>query len=85
MGLIFGSGGGLVSGVLIGAVLIWFIYRLDRGEYRKDVPLYNTAGQTLWHNSFMLICGLIFFFLIAPLLPVMWLSFNAQDFFIFTP
>ena len=85
VGLIFGNGGGLVSGILIGAVLSWFIYWLDRGEYRKNVPLYYTAGQTLWHNAFMLICGLIFFFLIAPLLPVIWLSFNAQDFFTFTP
>ncbi len=84
-GLTTGSAGGVVSGVLIGAVLSWFIYWLDRGEYRKNVPVYYTAGQTLWHNSFMLICGLIFFFLIAPLLPVMWLSFNAQDFFTFTP
>ena len=84
-GLMTGSAGGVVSGVLIGAVLSWFIYWLDRGEYRKNVPLYYTAGQTLWHNAFMLICGLIFFFLIAPLLPVMWLSFNAQDFFTFTP
>ena len=84
-GLIFGSGGGLVSGLLIGAVLSWFIYWLDRGEYRKNVPVYYTAGQTLWHNAFLLICGMIFFFLIAPLLPVMWLSFNAQDFFTFTP
>jgi len=84
-GLLTGSAGGVVSGVLIGAVLSWFIYWLDRGEYRKNVPLYYTAGQTLWHNAFMLICGLIFFFLIAPLLPVMWLSFNAQDFFTFTP
>jgi len=84
-GLTTGSAGGVVSGVLIGAVLSWFIYWLDRGEYRKNVPVYYTAGQTLWHNAFMLICGLIFFFLIAPLMPVMWLSFNAQDFFTFTP
>lgn len=84
-GLTTGSAGGVVSGILIGAVLSWFIYWLDRGEYRKNVPTYYTAGQTLWHNAFMLICGLIFFFLIAPLLPVMWLSFNAQDFFTFTP
>jgi putative spermidine/putrescine transport system permease protein len=69
----------------IGAVLSWFVYWLDRGEYRKTVPVYYTAGQTLWHNAFLLICGMIFFFLIAPLLPVMWLSFNAQDFFTFTP
>ena len=39
----------------------------------------------LWHNTFLLICGLIFFFLIAPIVVVMPLSFNAEDFFTFTP
>ena len=55
------------------------------GEYRKGVPPYATTGQVLWHNGFRLICGLIFFFLIAPILTVIPLSFNAQDFFTFTP
>lgn len=80
-----GSLGGGVAGALIGAVLSWFSYWLDRGDYRRNVPIYYTAGQTLWYNGYLLICGLIFFFLIAPLLPVMWLSFNAEDFFTFTP
>jgi putative spermidine/putrescine transport system permease protein len=31
------------------------------------------------------ICGLIFFFLIAPILTIIPLSFNAEDFFTFTP
>jgi len=31
------------------------------------------------------ICGLIFFFLIAPIMVIVPLSFNAQDFFTFTP
>jgi putative spermidine/putrescine transport system permease protein len=31
------------------------------------------------------ICGLIFFFLIAPIIIIIPLSFNAQDFFTFTP
>lgn len=84
-GLIFGGGGGLVAGAIIGAVLSWFVYWLDSGDYRKNVPIFYTRMQVLWHNTFMLICGLIFFFLIAPLIPVMWLSFNAQDFFTFTP
>ncbi|MEJ6688385.1 MAG: ABC transporter permease, partial [Paracoccaceae bacterium] len=37
------------------------------------------------HYSFRVICGLIFGFLITPILVVMPLSFNAQDFFTFTP
>lgn len=77
-------GGGIAAG-LVGAVLSWFVFWIDTGDYRKGVPIYYTGGQTLWHNSFLFICGLIFFFLIAPLFPVMWLSFNAQDFFTFTP
>ncbi|WP_338549527.1 ABC transporter permease [Roseovarius phycicola] len=84
-GLLAGGLGAAVSGVIIGAVMSWFAYWLDSGAYRKNVPIYYTAGQTLWYNSFLFICGLVFFFLIAPLFPVMWLSFNAEDFFTFTP
>ena len=84
-GLVFGNVGTAVSGAIIGAVVGWFGYWLATGAYRKRVPIYYTAGQTLWHNTFLFICGLVFFFLIAPLFPVMWLSFNAQDFFTFTP
>jgi putative spermidine/putrescine transport system permease protein len=39
----------------------------------------------LWHNTFKFICGAIFFFLIAPILTVIPLSFNAENFFTFTP
>ncbi|MEO1138282.1 MAG: ABC transporter permease [Pseudomonadota bacterium] len=84
-GFLAGGTGAALSGVIIGAVLSWFAYWLDSGTYRKSVPIYYTAGQTLWYNTFLFICGLVFFFLIAPLLPVMWLSFNAEDFFTFTP
>jgi putative spermidine/putrescine transport system permease protein len=85
LGAIFGQTGGAVAGALIGAVLGWFAYWLDQGRHRANVPIYYTGGQTLWYNGFLLVCGLIFFFLVAPLVPVMWLSFNAQDFFTFTP
>ncbi len=84
-GFVFGNIGTAVSGALIGAVLSWAAYWLARGDYGTTVPIYYTPAQTLWHNSFKFICGLIFFFLIAPLVPVMWLSFNAEDFFTFTP
>ncbi|WP_299047587.1 ABC transporter permease [uncultured Tateyamaria sp.] len=49
------------------------------------LPPYATLGQRIWYYSFRVICGLIFFFLVAPIVVVMPLSFNAQDFFTFTP
>jgi putative spermidine/putrescine transport system permease protein len=50
-----------------------------------SLPIYATTGQRIWYYSFRVICGLIFFFLVAPIIVVMPLSFNAQDFFTFTP
>ena len=50
-----------------------------------SLPAYATTGQRLWHYGFRVICGLIFFFLIAPIVIIIPLSFNAQDFFTFTP
>ncbi|NIR75613.1 MAG: ABC transporter permease [Gemmatimonadetes bacterium] len=49
------------------------------------VPIYATTGQRVWYYGFRVICGLIFFFLIAPILVIIPLSFNAEDFFTFTP
>ncbi|HCP81970.1 MAG TPA: polyamine ABC transporter permease [Octadecabacter sp.] len=51
----------------------------------SSLPPYATTGQRIWHYSFRIICGLIFFFLIAPIVVIIPLSFNAQDFFTFTP
>ena len=50
-----------------------------------DLPPYATLGQKVWFYAFRIICGLIFFFLIAPILTIIPLSFNAEDFFTFTP
>ncbi len=49
------------------------------------LPPYTTTGQRIWYYGFRVICGLIFFFLIFPILVIIPLSFNAQDFFTFTP
>jgi len=49
------------------------------------LPIYATPGQRVWYYSFRVICGLIFFFLIAPIIIIIPLSFNAQNFFTFTP
>ncbi len=51
----------------------------------SGLPPYATTGQTIWYYAFRVICGLIFFFLIAPILIIIPLSFNAEDFFTFTP
>lgn len=84
-GLLAGGVGAGISGIIIGSVLGWAAFWLSTGRYRAGVPIYYSAAQILWHNAFLLICGLVFFFLIAPLFPVMWLSFNAENFFTFTP
>lgn len=49
------------------------------------LPPYATLGQRVWYYTFRVICALIFIFLITPIIVVMPLSFNAQDFFTFTP
>ncbi|WP_420339139.1 ABC transporter permease [Roseibium sp.] len=49
------------------------------------LPPYASPLQRTWHYSFRVICGLIFFFLIFPIMVIVPLSFNAQDFFTFTP
>lgn len=46
---------------------------------------YATTGQRIWFYTFRVLCGLIFFYLIFPILVVIPLSFNSQDFFTFTP
>ena len=49
------------------------------------LPPYATTGQRIWFYAFRVICGLIFFFLMAPILVIIPLSFNAENFFTFTP
>ncbi|WP_106755267.1 ABC transporter permease [Pannonibacter carbonis] len=51
----------------------------------SSLPSYASPLQRTWHYTFRIICGLIFFFLVFPILVIIPLSFNAQDFFTFTP
>ena len=76
---------GSFCGALIGWFFGWFFYWIYEGGYRIKLHAYLTSNQVLWHYSFRVICGLIFIFLITPILVVMPLSFNAQNFFTFTP
>jgi len=48
------------------------------------LPAYTTPAERIWYYTFRVICGLIFFFLIAPILIMVPLSFNAQPYFTFT-
>ncbi len=50
----------------------------------SSLPEYASTGQRVWYYSFRVICGLIFFFLIFPIIVIIPLSFNAENFFTFT-
>lgn len=48
------------------------------------LPDYADLSQKIWHWVFLLICTFVFLFLIAPLLVIIPLSFNAEPYFTFT-
>ncbi len=89
LGLIVGYLQAQIAGAIIGAifgwVFTWFVFWLATGQYRRRLPSYATPGQVLWHHTFVVICWAIFIFLITPIIVVMPLSFNAENFFTFTP
>ena len=45
------------------------------------LPSYLTPLERAWHACLLVICGLIFVFLTAPIFVVMPLSFNSESFF----
>ncbi|WP_171134781.1 ABC transporter permease [Ruegeria sp. HKCCD7221] len=85
LGLLFAGVTGLIVGLLAGWFFAFFIFWLFEGRYRQKLLPYMTGQQVFWHYTFRVICGAIFVFLITPILVVLPLSFNAQDFFTFTP
>jgi putative spermidine/putrescine transport system permease protein len=48
------------------------------------LPAYAGPLETVWYYLFRFICGLILFFLIAPIVVIIPLSFNSVPFFTFT-
>lgn len=48
------------------------------------LPSYASPLERIWHYTYLTICALIFLFLIAPILIVIPLSFNAEPYFTFT-
>ncbi len=85
IGLALGSLGGALFGIIFGVIAARLVFFVHYREYRQGLPTYLTSNQVLWHYGFRAICGAIFIFLITPILVVLPLSFNAQDFFTFTP
>lgn len=48
------------------------------------LPTYASPLERIWHWAYIAICVAIFFFLIAPIVVVIPLSFNAEPYFTFT-
>ena len=84
-GLILGGVPGLLLGLILGGFFGWLPWWLHERRHRAHLPPYLTTGQIAWHYGFRVLCGAIFVFLITPILVVMPLSFNAENFFTFTP
>ena len=68
-------------GYFMGRMSLW----LSSGNYRLNLPPYSTSGEVLWFYAFRTICGLIFLFLITPIIILIPLSFNQEPYFSFTP
>ena len=49
------------------------------------LPTYAGPLERSWYYAFRIICAAIFIFLITPIIIIIPLSFNAEDFFTFTP
>lgn len=48
------------------------------------LPRYASPLERVWHWTYLVICAAIFVFLIAPILVIIPLSFNAEPYFTFT-
>ena len=49
-----------------------------------SLPNYTSWNYRVWHYTYLMICALVFFFLIAPLFIILPLSFNAEQYIHFS-
>ena len=49
-----------------------------------SLPAYTGPLGRVWHYTFLVICGLVFFVLMAPIMVIIPLSFNAEPYFTFS-
>ncbi len=52
---------------------------------QASLPDHAGPVEKIWHWLFIAICAFVFLFLIAPILVIIPLSFNAEPYFTFTP
>lgn len=45
------------------------------------VPAYASGVERVWHGMFLVLCGAVFLFLVAPILAIVPLSFNSEPWF----
>jgi len=45
------------------------------------VPAYASGIERVWHVMFLVLCGAVFLFLVAPILAIVPLSFNSEPWF----
>lgn len=81
--LVFAVLAGLLSGEFTVAVGVAIVFGLPL-FFASELPSYATTGEKIGHYFFLLICTLIFIFLITPILVIIPLSFNAEPYFSFT-
>jgi putative spermidine/putrescine transport system permease protein len=48
------------------------------------LPKHTQLNYRIWHYTYLFFCGLVFFFLIAPLFVILPLSFNAEQYIHFS-
>ncbi len=48
------------------------------------LPTHTPLNYKIWHYTYLFFCGLVFFFLIAPLFVILPLSFNAEQYIHFS-
>ena len=48
------------------------------------LPSYSTPGQRIFYYLYLFFCGTVFFFLIAPLVAIVPISFSKSPFMVFT-
>jgi putative spermidine/putrescine transport system permease protein len=69
-----------VPGYFFGRMSLW----LHSGRYRLNLPPYASSNEVLGFYFFRFCCGLIFIFLVTPILILIPLSFNQEPYFSFT-
>jgi putative spermidine/putrescine transport system permease protein len=48
------------------------------------LPSHTPLNYRIWHYTYLFFCGLVFFFLIAPLFIILPISFNAEQYIFFS-